>query len=276
MVSIGSLIATSRLPAAEARLLVAFVLGVGRAHVAAHAEEDVDRDAAHAIEALFARRRAGEPIAYLTQEREFFGLSLRVGPAVLIPRPETELVVEQALAAIAGRASPRVLDLGTGSGAIAVAIAHARPDAEVWASDTSAAALDIARENAARHSVRVRFVGGEWFGALGGERFDLIAANPPYVAHGDPHLREGDLPFEPEAALLGGPDGMQCLRHIAITARAHLFPGGWLVVEHGHDQGECCRELLVENGYGDVEDLRDLAGLPRVCKGKFDAPQVSG
>ena len=155
MASIGSLIAASRLPAAEARLLVAFALGVGRAHVAAHAEQDVDRDVAQAIEALFARRRTGEPIAYLTQEREFFGLSLRVGPAVLIPRPETELVVEQALAAIAGRASPRVLDLGTGSGAIAVAIAHARPDAEVWASDTSAAALDIARENAARHSVRV-------------------------------------------------------------------------------------------------------------------------
>ncbi len=275
MASIGSLIAASRLPAAEARLLVAFALGVGRAHVAAHAEQDVDRDVAQAIEALFARRRTGEPIAYLTQEREFFGLSLRVGPAVLIPRPETELVVEQALAAIAGRASPRVLDLGTGSGAIAVAIAHARPDAEVWASDTSAAALDIARENAARHSVRVRFVRGEWFGALGGERFDLIAANPPYVAQGDPHLREGDLPFEPEAALLGGPDGMQSLRHIAMAARAHLVPGGWLVVEHGHDQGGRCRDLLVENGYSDVEDLCDLAGLPRVCKGKFDAPRVS-
>lgn len=276
MASIGSLIAASRLPAAEARLLVAFALGVGRAHVAAHAEQDVGREAAQAIEALFARRRAGEPIAYLTQEREFFGLSLRVSPAVLIPRPETELVVEQALAAIAGRASPRVLDLGTGSGAIAVAIAHARPDAEVWASDTSAGALEIARENAARHGVRVRFVGGEWFGALGGERFDLIAANPPYVAHGDPHLREGDLPFEPEIAQLGGPDGMECLRHIAMTAREHLFPGGWLIVEHGHDQGERCHELFAENGFRDVEDLRDLAGLPRVCKGKFDAPRVSG
>ena len=276
MASIGSLIAASRLPAAEARLLVAFALGVGRVHVVAHAEEDVGRDAAHAIEALFARRRAGEPIAYLTGEREFFGLSLRVTPAVLIPRPETELVVEQALAAIAGRASPRVLDLGTGSGAIAVAIAHARPDAEVWASDASADALEIARENAARHGVRIRFVRGEWFGALVGERFDLIASNPPYVAHGDPHLREGDLPFEPEVALLGGPDGMDSLRHIAAAAREHLLPGGWLVLEHGHDQGERCRELLAEKGYSDVEDLRDLAGLPRVCRGKFDAPRRSG
>ncbi len=276
MASIGSLIAASRLPASEARLLVAFALGVGRAHLAAHAEDDVGARAAQAIEALFARRRAGEPIAYLTGEREFFGLSLRVTPAVLIPRPETELVVEQSLEAIARLASPRVLDLGTGSGAIAVAIAHARPDAEVWASDTSAAALDIARENAALHGVRVRFVHGVWFGALGGERFDLIAANPPYVAHGDPHLREGDLPFEPEVAQLGGPDGMECLRHIAMAAREHLFPGGWLVVEHGHDQGERCRELFAENGFSDVEDLRDLAGLPRVCKGKFDAPRVSG
>ncbi len=276
MPSIGSLISTSRLPQAEARLLVAFALGVGRAHVAAHGEQDVDVTAAAAIEALFARRRAGEPIAYLTQEREFFGLSLRVTPAVLIPRPETELLVEQALEAIAGRVSPRVLDLGTGSGAIAVAIAHARPDAEVWASDASAAALEVARENADRHAVRVRFVEGEWFGALAGERFDLIASNPPYVAQGDPHLREGDLPFEPETALLGGADGMDSLRHIAMAAREHLLPGGWLVLEHGHDQGERCHELLFANGYGDVQDTRDLAGLPRVCRGKFDARRVSG
>lgn len=265
------MLAGSALPATESRILVAHALRVDRSWVVAHGADCVPDDELRALEALFGRRRAGEPMAYITGEREFFGLSLRVTPGVLIPRPETELVVEESLALIAARSAPKVLDLGTGSGAVAVAIAYARPDALVSASDASSAALAVASRNVSRHSLAVRFVQGDWFAALAGERFDLIASNPPYVADGDPHLTQGDLRFEPGVALLGGPDGMACIRRIAAEARSYLAPGGWLVLEHGCDQGPACASLLVGLGYTDVADVRDLSGLPRVCKGRFDA-----
>jgi len=257
-------------------MLLAHALRVERAWIVAHGRDPVSDVQVQAVEAFFAKRRAGEPIAYITGEREFYGLSLHVTPSVLIPRPETELVVEQALALIAGREAPKVLDLGTGSGAIAVAIAHARPDAQVCASDISAQALAVASRNALRHAVAARFVQGDWFAALGEERFDLIASNPPYVADGDPHLEEGDLRSEPQVALLGGPDGLDCIRRIAVTARMHLTPGGWIVFEHGYDQGPGCVRLLVRLGYTGVVDTQDLFGLPRVCKGQFDVPPHSG
>jgi len=273
---VDELIARSALSLTEARVLLAHALRVERAWIIAHGPDGVADAQAQAVEALFARRRAGEPIAYITGEREFQGLSLHVTQNVLIPRPETELVVEQALTLMAGRRTPKVLDLGTGSGAIAVAIANARRDAQVCATDASATALAVASGNASRHAVAVRFVQGDWFIALAGERFDVIASNPPYVADGDPHLGEGDLRFEPQVALLGGPDGMGCIRTIAAAARRHLAPGGWLVFEHGYDQGSACVRLLVGLGYTGVADIQDLSGLPRVCKGQFDAPPRPG
>ena len=276
MKSIDELLAGSALPSAEASVLLGHVLRVERPWIIAHGRDGVPEPQAHAVEALFAKRRAGEPVAYLTGEREFCSVSLHVTPSVLIPRPETELLVEQALALIAGREVPKVLDLGTGSGAIAVAIAHARPDARVWATDVSSEALAVASNNALRHAADVRFVQSDWFAALGEERFDLVASNPPYVAQGDPHLKQGDLRFEPQAALLGGPDGMDCIRTIAAGARTHLVPGGWLLLEHGYDQGPACVRLLVGLGYTDVADIQDLSGLPRVCKGRFDAPPHAG
>ena len=271
MSSIAELLAGSALPVTEARILLAYALRVERPWVIAHGRDPVAHVEERAAEAVFARRREGEPIAYITGEREFYGLSLHVTPSVLIPRPETELVVDQALTLIAGRRAPKVLDLGTGSGAIAVSIAHARRDAEVCASDASAEALAVASRNALRHAVAVRFVQCDWFAALERERFDLIASNPPYVADADPHLAQGDLRFEPQAALRGGPDGMDCIRLIAAAARMHLAPDGWLVFEHGYEQGPACVRLLVGLGYTNVVDTQDLSGLPRVCKGQFDA-----
>ena len=272
MISIDELLARSALPSTEARILLAHALRVERPWVIAHGRDPVRDAEERAAAAFFARRREGEPIAYVTGEREFCSLSLYVTPSVLIPRPETELVVEQALALIAGRSAPKLLDLGTGSGAIAVAIAHARRDAEVWATDVLAEALSVALRNASRHAAAVRVIQSDWFAALGEERFDVIASNPPYVGERDPHLEEGDLRFEPQTALLGGPDGMGCIRTIAAEARTHLVPGGWLVFEHGYDQGPACVRLLVGLGYTNVVDTQDLSGLPRVCKGQFDVP----
>ncbi len=270
MNTIGSLVSASGLPALEARILAGFALGLERSYVLSHPEAEVDEEDTAALERLFARRRQGEPIAYLVGSREFFGLELRVTPEVLIPRPETELLVERALLRLAGLKAPRVLELGTGSGAAAIALAKNRPDAEIWATDISPAALSLAEENAAHHGVRLRLLCSHWFEALAGERFHLVAANPPYVAEGDPHLKQGDVRFEPERALLGGADGMACIRRIAAEAREHLHSGGWLLFEHGYDQGERCERLLRECGYVQVADHRDLAGNARVCEGSFD------
>lgn len=269
MNTIGSLLSASGLPHGEAKLLLGFGLGLERPYIAAHPEAEVGESASVVAERLFARRRRGEPVAYITEAREFFGLMLRITPAVLIPRPETELLVERSLARLRGRRAPRVLELGTGSGALAIALAHACAEAEIWATDVSPEALALARENAARHGVRLRLLQSDWFDALAGERFDLVVSNPPYVASNDPHLQRGDVRFEPRRALVGGSDGTECIAIIARGARAHLVPGGWLLVEHGWDQGSDCERLLRELGYGDVSDSRDLAGNPRVCEGVF-------
>jgi len=265
--SIAQLLAESGLPPLEARMLLERVLEKTRAWLIAHADEVVDTEGEQAFAALAERRRRGEPIAYILAKREFYGLEFQVTRAVLIPRPETELLVELALARIPENTTQRVLDLGTGSGAIAVALAKARPQARLTAVDVDYAALSIARANAKRHGVSVRFFCGDWFGALPGERFDLIVSNPPYVAAGDPHLGLGDVRFEPQRALLGGADGLDCIRAIVASALAHLNPGAWLLFEHGYDQAAACRALLEAQGYGEVQSWPDLAGIPRVSGG---------
>lgn len=259
--------AQSGLPPLEARMLLERVLGKARAWLIAHADEAAGAGNEQAFAAMAERRRLGEPIAYLLGEREFYGLEFGVTPAVLIPRPETELLVELALARIAEDAAVRVLDLGTGSGAIAVALAKARPRARLTAVDVDYAALGVARRNAGRHRVSVRFFCGDWFGALAGERFDLIVSNPPYVAAADPHLAEGDLRFEPRRALVGGADGLDCIRAIVAKAPMHLQAGAWLLFEHGYDQAEACRTLLWAQGYREVQSWPDLAGIERVSGG---------
>jgi release factor glutamine methyltransferase len=264
--SIAGLAGESGLPRLEAELLLCSVLGCGRLHLIAHADEAPDPGKASLARDAFARRRAGEPIAYITGRREFYGITLKVTPAVLIPRPETELLVELTLE----RAAPgaRVLDLGTGSGAIAVALACERPDLAIVGTDISEAALAVARRNVRDQGAAVELLRSDWFEALALGRFDLIVANPPYVAEKDAHLEQGDVRFEPRLALLGGEDGFDCVRKIAAHAQNRLRPGGWLLLEHGYDQGDRCVELFRGFGYSDVETVEDLAGLPRVCVGR--------
>lgn len=265
--SIGQLLAHCGLPQLEARMLAGRVLEKNSAWLIAHAHESAGAEAVQAFALLAERRRQGEPMAYILGQREFFGLEFRVAPAVLIPRPETELLVELALARIPENAAARVLDLGTGSGAIAVALATQRPQAQLTAVDVDYAALGVARENARRHRVRVRFFCGDWLGPLPGETFDLIVSNPPYVAALDPHLVLGDVRFEPQRALLGGMDGLNCIRSIVAEARPHLRSGAWLLFEHGYDQAEACRALLHVHGYRGVQSWPDLAGIARVSGG---------
>jgi len=266
--AIGGLLRESGLLRSEAELLLRSVLGCERSHLLAHAEEAIDSSKARLAQDVFARRRAGEPIAYITGWCEFYGIRLCVTPDVLIPRPETELLVELALERVAAASSARVLELGTGSGAIAVALARERPDLTVVATDISEAALAVARRNARDHGPAIQFLNSDWFGVLEPERFDLIVSNPPYVAASDAHLERGDVRFEPRLALVGGEDGLTCIRAIAARAQRRLRPGGWLLLEHGYDQGDRCIGLLREFGYSDVEDFEDLAGVPRVCTGR--------
>ncbi len=265
--TIGGLLRECGLPRLEAESLLCSVLGCERVRLIARAEESVDSSRARSAHARFARRRAGEPVSYITGWREFYGLALRVTPEVLIPRPETERLVELALERLPAPA--RVLDLGTGSGAIAIALASERPGLGIVATDVSEAALALARRNARDHGVEIAFVLSDWFDALGPEQFDLIVSNPPYVAAGDAHLERGDVRFEPRLALVGGEDGLDCIRKIAADARPRLRAGGRLLLEHGYDQKDRCVELLLELGYADVSDFQDLAGWPRVCAGRW-------
>jgi release factor glutamine methyltransferase len=265
--SIAEMLRIPNIDPLDARALLRAALGVDGAYLVAHAGDALTGAQRERYLAWIERRRAGEPIAYLTGEREFYSLAFKVTPAVLIPRPETEVLVEAALERIPAQAPCRVLDLATGSGCVAVAIALHRPRARVTAADASGEALAVARDNAARHGAAIEFVESDWFAALAGRRFDLIVCNPPYVAESDPHLSEGDLRFEPRAALLGGADGLACIRLIVAHAPAHLEPGGVLLLEHGHDQGSRCRALLERTGYRDVSSRRDLAGIERVAGG---------
>lgn len=252
----------------EAELLLLHVLGKPRSWLFAHATDSVETGDVAAFHALLARRVAGEPVAYLLGHRGFWTLDLAVSPATLIPRPETELLVELALARLPVDTALAVADLGTGSGAIALALASERPQVDVTATDLSAAALDMARGNAARNGLaRVRFVQGAWFAPLQGMRFDLIASNPPYIASNDPHLQQGDLRHEPATALASGIDGLDDIRLIVADAGAHLLPGGWLLIEHGWDQGAAIRTLFEHAGFEQVHTERDLEQRDRVTRG---------
>ncbi len=255
----------------EAEVLLAFAMGVSRAFLFAHRDEDVPAPASRQYLELLARRAVGEPVAYITGEREFWSLRLSIAPAVLIPRPESERLVEAALERIPLDAPLRIADLGTGSGAIALALAHERPQCEIHASEISQAALALARENARRLKLeRVKFHAGSWFDPLTG-KFDIVVSNPPYVAEGDPHLSQGDVQFEPRSALLGGADGLEAIRAISREAPAHLVSGGWLLLEHGHDQAGECQAILADNDFEFIETLCDLEGTKRVTLGAWSA-----
>lgn len=259
--------ARAKLPAAEARLLLGHVLGRSAAWLMAHDDEALGEEALLRFAALAARRAGGEPVAYLTGQREFFGRDFAVSPAVLIPRPETELLVEIALARLF--AGARILDLGTGSGCIAITFALEFPQSLVTAVDWSEAALTVARGNAEQLGARVRFVCSDWFASLPGESFDLIVANPPYIAATDPHLAAGDLRHEPVAALSSGADGLDAIRHIIAAAPGFLAPGGQLWLEHGYDQATAVSALLTAAGLSDIEQHRDLADIIRVSGGRL-------
>ena len=272
-VTVRRALAQSGLVPLDAQVLLAHVLRKDRAWLIAHGDDALAREQSDAFHALAARRRDGEPVAYLMGVREFWGLPLVVSPAVLIPRPETETLVELALARLPKADEKRVLDLGTGSGAIALAIAHERTQAVLLAIDVSADALDVARENARRLGLgNVDFAQSDWYADLppkwNGAPFDLIASNPPYVAAQDPHLREGDVRFEPAPALASGRDGLDAVRRIVAGAHQRLVPGGTLVVEHGYDQADRVRALFVAAGFADLVVARDLAGIPRVVAGR--------
>lgn len=253
----------------EARVLIGHALGVDHTWLIAHDTDPTTPSQQRAIESMIARRAAGEPVAYILGEREFFGLNLAVTPAVLIPRPDTELLVEAALQRLPEHNACRVLDLGTGSGAVAIALALERPMAEVVAVEASAEALAVAQANACRLGVHnVQCIAGNWYAALGGKKFDMIVSNPPYIAAADPHLDMGDLRFEPRQALASGHDGLHDLRVIVDGAPAHLPTGGWLLLEHGWNQGAACRALLETRGFSETHTLRDLAGHERVTLGR--------
>lgn len=253
-------------PSLDAELLLAEVLGLSRGALRARDHEPCAPAGLQRFLALVERRAGGEPLAYLTGRRGFRDLELEVTPDVLVPRPETELLVELALERMTGRAAPGVLDLGTGSGAIALAIAAERRDADVVAVDASAAALAVARRNAVRANIgNVRFVAGHWLEPVAGE-FDVIVSNPPYVAAGDPHLPA--LVHEPRSALVPGATGLEAIEEIVREAPSHLVAGGWLIVEHGADQGRAVRELCRQAGLDEVATFRDLAGLERATCGR--------
>jgi release factor glutamine methyltransferase len=264
--------ATATLNSGSARLdvevLLAHVLEKPRSHLFAWPENILSDARQQRFEQLLSRRLAGEPVAHLTGQREFWSLPLQVTRDTLIPRPETETLVTQALGVIPAGSRQDIADLGTGSGAIALAIASERPVCRIVATDSSAAALAIARSNARRLAIEnVEFIQGDWCSALQGT-FDLIVSNPPYVATRDPHLESGDVRFEPRSALAAGTTGMDALSTIAHCAHAHLKPGGWLMMEHGYDQADATRQLLASSGYRDISDINDEAGLARVIRGR--------
>ncbi|MGE8166172.1 peptide chain release factor N(5)-glutamine methyltransferase [Paraburkholderia sp. NPDC080076] len=273
----AALLRASPLPLLEARILLTHVLDWRPTQLITRSDEALSDEFVERYQALEARRVAGEPVAQLVGAREFFGLDFEVTPHVLIPRPETELLVETALTALENLSRLRVLDLGTGTGAIAVAIASMRPDAQVWALDRSAEALAVATRNAARLLDAKRPGGAlaltqsDWYDSLDATlRFDLIVSNPPYIASGDPHLDEGDLRFEPRGALTDEADGLSAIRAIIAGAPTRLAADGVLWIEHGYDQAEAVRALLTAQGFAQVRSERDLAGIERISGGRLD------
>lgn len=255
-------------PVLEARMLAQVVLGVSRSWLVAHGREALAEDRRALLDGLLQRRLTGEPMAHILGEREFYGRRFRVSPATLIPRPETEHLVEAALAR-AHQGMIRVLDIGTGSGCVAITLKLERPHWQVTGIDVSAAALAVARDNAAALDAAVDWRESDLFDALAGERFDLIVGNPPYVSAGDPHLDQGDVRFEPRLALVSGADGLDHIRRIVREAPEHLAVGGWLILEHGWDQAEAVAALLASSGFVDGFMQRDLAGQARICGGRW-------
>jgi len=261
---VGEALAAQGIESREARVLLAAASAIPEATLIGYPERELTPESATRFEDWAQRRRRGEPIAYILGRREFFDLELEVGPAVLIPRPETELLVELALERLGPERAANVVDLGTGSGAVALAIKRHRPRAHVIGVEASAAALDIAGRNAARVGLAIELRHGCWFEPLGAGRFDLIVANPPYVAEGDPHLGKGDLRFEPRAALVAGADGLEAIRAIVAGAPKHLAARGWLLIEHGLGQDAAVRRLLEAAGLERASSWPDLAGILRV------------
>ncbi len=258
---------TSPTPRLDAEVLIMHVCGLERGGLIARDRSVLTDAQRQRLEELLARRKRGEPVAYLTGVREFWSMELHVSPAVLIPRPETELLVEKALARIPSGAKWTVADLGTGSGAIALAVARERPHCRIIATDHSPAALEVARANAAKSGLsNVEFRAGDWFAPLAGATLDMILSNPPYIRSDDPHLGQGDVRFEPQPALAAGAKGLDAIQHIALHARRHLKPGGWLLFEHGWDQGGAIGDLLRGHGYRAIVCHRDLSGHDRVTE----------
>lgn len=253
----------------DARVLLRHVLQCPAARLIAWPEQRLEAADWANYQQLVERRVAGEPVAYLTGSREFYGREFIVTPAVLIPRPETELLVELALAHSAGQRGLHVLDMGTGSGALAVTLALEMDAAEITALDRSREALWVAMANAAKLGASVSFVQSDWFSALGDEQFGLIVANPPYIAAADPHLEQGDVRFEPRGALAAGPQGLDDLAEIIAGAPARLVDGGWLFLEHGYDQAAAARGLLADAGFASIASWKDLAGIERVSGGRW-------
>ncbi len=285
--SIDELLSRHAIEKREAQMLLAHVLGVSRVSVIAHGERILDDAQELLASQLLARRANGEPFAYLIGSREFYGRDFIVSPATLIPRPETEIIVAQALARLSGQnlpgmpadsgsarnnagTLPSILDLGTGCGAIAISLALERPHMLIVAADFSRDALLVAAENARHLNAAVDFVESNWYQNINGRKFDLIVSNPPYVAGDDMHLSQGDLRFEPQTALTdNSPDGLASIREIVNSASAHLNAGGWLLFEHGYDQRDACRELLLKAGFVNLTSVNDLAGIPRVAGGQI-------
>jgi release factor glutamine methyltransferase len=255
----------------EASLLLCHLLDRPRSYLYTWPEKTLDPEQLSDYEILIGRRLAGEPIAHITGQREFWSLNLKVTSDTLIPRPETELLVERSLHHLENTPQPLVADLGTGSGAIALALASERGDAEIYACDLSENALAVAQENAEQLALNnVRFHAGDWFQALPiDSKYDLIVSNPPYIEADDPHLRRGDLLKEPLSALISGEDGLVDIRQIIEQAPSHLKPGGWLLFEHGYQQAEAVANLLQCKGFVDIQSHKDLAGHPRVTEGRY-------
>lgn len=265
----GSLAKMSDSAHLDAEVLLAHVLGKPRSFLRAWPAQEISETALAQFQLLLARRIAGEPVAYLTGQREFWSLALQVNRHTLIPRPETELLVEFALQRIPQNVAWRIADLATGCGAIALALACQRPQCQLIATDISPDALVVARHNAEHHGLaNVEFRQGSWFEPLAGERFDFIVSNPPYIREGDPHLNEGDLRYEPTTALVAGPSGLEALQAIVLDANKHLHAGGWLALEHGYDQADAVAMMLRELGYSTVAHQRDYAGVGRITVGQ--------
>ncbi|HHA1403402.1 TPA: peptide chain release factor N(5)-glutamine methyltransferase [Enterobacter ludwigii] len=265
----ASELSASESPKRDAEILLEFVTGKARTYLLAFGETQLSAEQEAQLATLLARRKSGEPVAHLVGEREFWSLPLYVSPATLIPRPDTECLVEQALSRLPAQAC-RILDLGTGTGAIALALASERPDCEVTAVDVMPDAVALAQRNVARLGFpNVTVLQSSWFSVLDNRTFGMIVSNPPYIDEHDPHLTQGDVRFEPLTALVAANEGLADIVHIVTTSRQHLLPGGWLLVEHGWTQGDAVRDVFIAAGYRAVETCRDYGGNDRLTLGQW-------